>query len=625
MSSRRSWSNGEDSKRCALGALAGFGLALLVLAASQGRAEETAREVRAQANAARTAVQAGDPQAAVLLETAWTTADRLPPEDPSVLAIRLHILRSRMLHALPGAGADSGGELPEPEEIRSLTRALEMLAGEARARAAFGPRAFSLFYLAELAAARGDRASALSLAEQVLLVPESDATWEAQVAAEAFRERHLLSPDESAEALRGLRRARLMLERVRLRVDAALHLARARPIHERLAGRLLALARTRPGDSQTLLREALDALEDLKRAELREYFGDPCLAGLDRTTPERLPDALLVYPVVLEDRVELIVSREGALVALIAPITPAELQVESRRLRGALQDPTSPRYRAPAARLYDALIRPLETAAGHALGDPSPSTATLVFVPTGALREIPIAALFDERTSQFLVEQMAIATLPSLRILPPRALDPRRSELLAVGLSEAVEDFAALPFTTRELDAVTRRFSSTKRVDAAFSKAGFAAAFDERPFDIVHIASHGRFDAQASESFLVAHDGRLTLAELADLIGRTRHRTRRPLELLVLSACETAIGDERAVLGLAGVAVQSGARSAVASLWKVHDEATMELFTTFYRELGRPGVTRAEALRRAQRALLAEKRFRHPIYWSAFLLVNGWL
>lgn len=610
---------------------------LLAFATTPARAETPYEALRAQANAARVAVLERDPDAAARLASVWASAVERPPAEPGNLEIRLHLLRSRMLLS----------RVTTSDETRVLDADLSALEIEARTRALAGPRAFALFYRAELAAERGDLARAQALAERVLLMPESDTTWEAQVLAEDLRAR-VLQPskrttntaaseaeaeaDAASDALRGLRRARQILERVRPRVDAGLHLARARPIHERLASRLLADAASQPADAQALLHEALDTLEDLKRAELREYFGDPCLAGLATTTPERLPGALLFYPVVLEDRVVLIAGRDGVLAQYAAPIAPAALQAETRKLRGALQDPTSPRYRAAATLLYDALIRPLETApialfasasAGDA-ADPA-STSTLVFVPTGSLREIPLAALYDGRDGRFLIEKTAIATLPSLRIEPPSTLDRRRTELLAVGLTAAVEDFPALPFAGRELAAIARPFPSTRRLDAEFSKAGFAEALDQRPFEIVHVASHGRFDARASESFLLAHDGRITLPELGDLIARSRHRTRRPLELLVLSACETAIGDERAVLGLAGVAVQSGARSAVASLWKVHDEATMELFTTFYRELARPGVTRAEALRRAQRSLLAGKRFRHPIFWSAFLLVNGWL
>ena len=94
---------------------------------------------------------------------------------------------------------------------------------------------------------------------------------------------------------------------------------------------------------------------------------------------------------------------------------------------------------------------------------------------------------------------------------------------------------------------------------------------------------------------------------------------------MTLSACETAAGDERAALGLAGVALRAGARSAVGTLWSVDDEASADLITHFYRELGDPARSRAQALQRAQLALLKTRNYRHPAYWSPFLLISSWL
>lgn len=588
--------------------------------------------VRRAANAARRAVLEGKGEAAVRIEAAESLVEALPASAPDRLALELHVLRTRMLAAggtVPGGASPARADARIDASPRTLAAQFARIADEARKREEPGPRAWALVYGAELALAGGASSQVDALLDEARLVPESAATWEAHVAAEALHARARLG--DEGEAIRSLSRARRILERWRSQLDAADYLARARPIHERLAGLLLAggdelaasggASDAEADAEQARLREVLELLEALKLAELSVYFGDACLSDLATTTPERLPGTLLLYPVILEDRVELIVGQAGRLARRIAPIQPAELVASVRALRGALQDPTGPRYRAAAARLFEALIAPLDEARGGMRGEAS----TLVVVPTGVLREIPFAALFDARVGRFLIEDLALATLPSLHILPPEPLDPRRTRLLAVGLTEAVEDFSPLPFAARELEAAAARFPGAHRLDAAFTRSVLAAELEAAPYDVVHVASHGRFDARASESFLVAHDGRIGMAELGEWIGRTRPRTGRPLELLVLSACETAIGDERAVLGLAGVAVQAGARSAIASLWKVHDEATMQLFGHFYRELGRPGVSRAEALRRAQRALLAEPRFRHPIYWSAFLLVNGWL
>jgi len=99
----------------------------------------------------------------------------------------------------------------------------------------------------------------------------------------------------------------------------------------------------------------------------------------------------------------------------------------------------------------------------------------------------------------------------------------------------------------------------------------------------------------------------------------------RPLELLTLSACETAEGDDRAALGLSGIAVKAGARSALGTLWQAHDEAAQLLVAAFYEALLEPGVSRAAALQRAQNQIRSQTRFRHPAYWSAFILIGNWL
>ncbi len=145
-----------------------------------------------------------------------------------------------------------------------------------------------------------------------------------------------------------------------------------------------------------------------------------------------------------------------------------------------------------------------------------------------------------------------------------------------------------------------------------------------RRVGIVHIASHGEFRSESAESFLLTYDGRLAVDRLSELVGATSFRE-QPLELLTLSACQTAAGDERAALGLAGVAVRAGARSVLATLWSISDIASAELISEFYHQLGQSGVSRAEALQRAQMKLIQNRSYRHPGYWSAFLLIGNWL
>jgi len=158
----------------------------------------------------------------------------------------------------------------------------------------------------------------------------------------------------------------------------------------------------------------------------------------------------------------------------------------------------------------------------------------------------------------------------------------------------------------------------------AFRTGRLEEELRERPPGVVHLASHAEFTGDPRSSFVLTHDGRLTMDRLSDLVESGRFGD-EPLELLVLSACRTAAGDERAALGLAGVAVRAGARSAMGSLWSVSDQAASELVVDFYSELGRRDTSKAEALRRAQLALLAQKRFAHPYYWAPFLMINNWL
>ena len=107
---------------------------------------------------------------------------------------------------------------------------------------------------------------------------------------------------------------------------------------------------------------------------------------------------------------------------------------------------------------------------------------------------------------------------------------------------------------------------------------------------------------------------------------RSRGKTiRTPIELLVLSACETAQGDQRAALGLAGVALRARARSTVASLWQVSDGSTAKFMKDFYQELNTKNTTKAEALRQAQIRFLNDNYNQHPYYWAAFILSGNWL
>ena len=161
-------------------------------------------------------------------------------------------------------------------------------------------------------------------------------------------------------------------------------------------------------------------------------------------------------------------------------------------------------------------------------------------------------------------------------------------------------------------------------LDQQFRVPRVEAELGQREFSVVHIATHGEFSEDAEHSYLLAWDGRLGMDQLGEAVGHMRFRE-RPIELLTLSACETAKGSERAALGLAGVAVRAGARSALGTLWSVNDAAAAAVVGEFYGQLHEQHVSKAVALQRAQQKVLRDVNHSHPYYWAPFLLIGNWL
>src|SRR5581483_1951004 len=359
--------------------------------------------------------------------------------------------------------------------------------------------------------------------------------------------------------------------------------------------------------------------ELLKADELRNYFGDECVdaARYRITSLEAVAaTAAVVYPVILADRLELLVSLPDGLHRVAVPVGAEPLTREVRALRYFLEKRTTNEYLPHAQQVYDWVIRPLLP-----LLENQPVT-TLVFVPDGPLRTIPMAALHDG--AAFLISRYAVATTPGLTLTDPRPLKRQAIQALSAGLSEAVQGFAPLPNVAEEVQTVNQLFGGDVLLNRDFLVPRVERELKEKPFAVVHIASHGQFENDVRKSFVLAYDDKLTMDRLDRFVGLMRFRE-EPLALLTLSACETAAGDDRAALGLAGVAIKAGARSALATLWSINDESSTVLVTEFYRHLRDPSLSKAAALQRAQRNMLSHPIYRHPAYWAPFLLLNNWL
>lgn len=371
--------------------------------------------------------------------------------------------------------------------------------------------------------------------------------------------------------------------------------------------------------AEQYLRGARDAIETYKATELRDYFQDDCVDTLQAriTKLDQLaPGTAVVYPIVFADRLELLVSLPNGLIRQSIPVSAATLTQEVRAFRKTVEKRTTREYLPHAQQLYAWLIRPLEPDLASFRID------TLVFVPDGPLRTVPMAALHDGR--QFLIEKFALATTPGLSLTDPKPIDREKVRLLSGGLTKAVQGFPSLPFVEEEINAIRTLYQGDQLLNAEFSAPRLEQTLQNQPYGILHIATHGWFAADTTQSYLLTYNGKLTIDELDHLIGLFRYR-KDPLELLTLSACQTGTGDDRSALGLAGVAIKAGARSALATLWFINDEASAALVSEFYRELRNPKLSKAQALQHAQQKLLTDRVYEHPAYWSPFLLLNNWL
>ena len=374
-----------------------------------------------------------------------------------------------------------------------------------------------------------------------------------------------------------------------------------------------------PEKQTSLLMETRDLLELLRVYELRNYFKDDCIDVAHSNTVKLdnlSKTAAVIYPILLENRTELLVSLPTGLKRFSLAVSKKTLLQEVKIFRQMLEKRTTKEFLPHAQKLYDDLIRPLETDL-HSAG-----VDTLVFVPGGILRTIPLAALHDGK--QFLNNTYATVLTPGLNLIDPHPVNRQNIRMIVAGLTKPTQGFPALPYVEPELQAITSLFPSTVLQDEDFVTQKFKESLQQESFNVLHIASHGQFKNDVEQTFILSFDGKIAMSTLGEDIGYLRFR-QEPLDLLVLSACETAAGDDLAALGLAGVAIKSGARSAVATLWHINDAATAILIEEFYRQIQNPTVSRATALQQAQLKLEHDPRYEHPAYWSPFLLINNWL
>ncbi len=440
-------------------------------------------------------------------------------------------------------------------------------------------------------------------------------------------------------------------------------------------------------DNQSDLRDILYILEHFKIAELQNYFLGTCLGIAQQDKIEDQVDKFLdqailktaktaiLYPILL--------SKSSALL-LVFPhklyLFPIQLKGKalpgkklSKRAEFFANELTAENSKLlNAKRLYNMLMRPIEATLKQN------KIHTLVVVPDGKLRNISFAALHDGK--DFLIKNYAVVVTQALALTK---LDERSRYFVSIflgGVSDAVQNFDELPNVPWELASIEKLYSGEnyvvkKLLNNHFKKEVFEEEIRKNRYIIVHIASHGRFESDPSKSFLLTYDKKLKIYRLEKLMqfqdfqntgsseetiyseksiceipassegktpknAKTAEKTVEELiwykdypfqeeqqiypDLLTLSACETAEGNEDAALGLAGVTVKVGVKSALANLWKVDDEASSLLSVKFYEKLQNPNLTKAQALQKAQQELMEIEKFQHPYYWAPLILIGNW-
>ncbi len=379
----------------------------------------------------------------------------------------------------------------------------------------------------------------------------------------------------------------------------------------------------------------IDRLDALKLIELENFL--QCQLGEYRSPNRAVANnAAIFYPVILADRLETILQIGNKFHRFVVPVRRSQLTATIDRFQTDLNQPQYGWNDDAASQLYDWLIRPAQPYLSAVRGAFLKENRQLVFVMDGALQNIPVAALFDRSTEQYLVDRYPVAVTPGLQILGAQSPQGDRSGILIGGLTTASgrkdgnrsNIYEPLTHATAEIRAIKSLFKrSIELVGRDFTATNLRQTLATGDYATLHLATHGRFSSDPRQNFIVTatDDKSIGTRDRIDLpdLQRILKQGKQKIDTIVLSACETATGDRRAALGLAGTAIQSGAASTIASLWAVDDLATAQLMREFYTSISRDRASKAAALRTAQRSI--RQQYPHPYYWASFVLVGNWL
>lgn len=502
--------------------------------------------------------------------------------------------------------AEAEGE--KPHQVISLKKAIQTAQAMGDNRAL----SFALLELGRISEKLGNYEQALSLTQQAQQAAQQSFAIDSLYRASWQLARIHRATGQDFEAKDAYRRAISSLQSIRRELAAASNDFQLdfRDEIEPLYREFLELLLKEESPSQ--IQEALNIIELFQLAELENFFGDDCIEGQKNKIQEILAKTktALIHSVILEDNTYLILQLPNGSIRRYQVAIPAqEINQKLKQWRELLEDGTTNKYLVLSQSLYDLLFRPLEAE----LSQSSPNN--LIFIHDELLRNVPMAALYDSQEKKYLIEKYPIAMSLGLNLGTRIKPEPSGGkEALTFGLTVSISPFEALPNVNQETQEITTILGGERFLDAQFTRETFRNNLENNQLSIIHLATHGKFRGMPENSFIQAFDQPIYLKDLEAILTQSK----ASIELLTLSACQTAAGNERAFLGLAGLAIRSGVKSTLGSLWSINDEATVSLMTDFYQNL-KQGMTQVEALQKAQLIQIANPES-HPTNWSNFVL-----
>src|ERR671932_2586298 len=400
--------------------------------------------------------------------------------------------------------------------------------------------------------------------------------------------------------------------------------------------------------------EAINLFEESQAVQFGQYlgvnfFGEVATAqeisqSLDELYRQRGRKSAIIYVVSLKDQLQLllILANNQPMRKVILDANRELVQKTAKEFRSQVTDRGKQNgYQDSAQKLYQWIIAPLESVLKTNQID------SLVFSLDSGLRSIPLAALYDGK--KFLIENYSVSIIPSFSLTDTRYVPITNNKMLALGISKSTEGKAPLPAVATEVSLLTNNlWAGKKLLNEQSTIDNFQSISRQEHFGIIHLATHAEFKPGAIQnSYIQFWNAKLRFDQMRQLSQVLEWQQDPKVELMVLSACRTALGDKEAELGFAGLTIQTGVKTALGSLWYVSDEGSLALMTKFYEQL-KTAPIKSEALQQAQLAMLKGQvrlkegqlqlnqerqlplspelrkprnmNLSHPYYWSAFTI-----